>query len=88
MQIMEPKSWDASVSLGWGRGSRGGGTTHRDPDDGGVRLDPALVALAHEAEGADGAGGNELDGQDGVNLADELVADLDGRFGDGAAKLR
>jgi len=53
-----------------------------------VRLDPALVALAHEAEGADGAGGDELNGQDGVDLADELVADLDGRFGDGAAKLR
>jgi hypothetical protein len=53
-----------------------------------MRLDPRLVAVAHEAEAADGARDDELDRQDGVDLADELVADLDGRFGDGAAKLR
>jgi hypothetical protein len=53
-----------------------------------MRLDPCLVALAHEAEGADSTRGDELDRQDGVDLADELVADLDGRFGDGAAKLK
>jgi hypothetical protein len=53
-----------------------------------VRLDPCLVALAHEAEGADSAGGNELDSENGVDLADELVADLDGRFGDGATELQ
>jgi hypothetical protein len=50
-------------------------------------LDPCLVALAHEAEGAYGSGRDELHRQDGVNLADELVADLDGRFGNGTAKL-
>jgi hypothetical protein len=53
-----------------------------------MRLDPRLVAVAHEAEAADGARDDELDRQDGVDLADELVADLDGRLGDGAAKLR
>lgn len=61
--------------------------TYRNPDHGRVCLDPVLVAVAHEAEGAHGTGRDELHRQDGVNLADELVADLDGRLGDGAAKL-
>lgn len=50
-------------------------------------LDPCLVALAPEAEGGDDAGGDELDGEDRVDLADELVADVGCRFGHGAAKL-
>ncbi len=52
-----------------------------------MRLDPGLVAITEEAHGADGAGDNELDGQDGVDLADELVSDIDGRLGDRASKL-
>lgn len=52
-----------------------------------MALDPGLVALVEEADAADAAGGDELDGQDGVDLADELVADVDGGLGDGAAKL-
>jgi hypothetical protein len=52
-----------------------------------VALDPGLVRLIEEAHGADGRGGDELDGEDGVDLADELVSDVDGSLCDGAAKL-
>lgn len=41
-----------------------------------MSLDPGLVAITEEAEGGDGAGGDELDGEDGVDLADELVSDI------------
>ena len=69
------------------RTQAGVGITYRNPDHGGVRLDPGLVAFAEEAHGAHGAGDNELNSQDGVDLADELVSDIDGRLGDGASKL-
>ena len=52
-----------------------------------MSLDPVLVAIAQEGEAGDGAGGDELEGQNGVDLADELVADIHGRFGDETAKL-
>lgn len=52
-----------------------------------MRLDPCLVAFAEEGEGAHSRGGEELDGEDGVDLADKLVADIDRGFGDGASKL-
>ena len=64
------------------------GEAYRDPDQGGVGLNPCLVAFAHEAEGADEAGDEQLDGKYGVDLADELVSDVDGGFGDGSAELR
>jgi hypothetical protein len=53
-----------------------------------VRLDPVLIVGAHEGDGADGASDDELHRQDGVDLADELVADVDGGLCDGAAELR
>lgn len=65
-------------------GKRG---TYRNEDHGGMLLDPGLVALAHEAEGAHGAGDEQLDGQDGVDLADELVPDVDGGLGHALAVL-
>lgn len=48
---------------------------------------PCLVGLAEEGEGADAGGGKQLDGEDGIDLAYELVADIDSGFGDGATKL-
>jgi len=63
------------------------GCTHRNPNQGGVLLDPVFVADAHEAEGADAAGDEKLDSQNGVDLADELVANVDCCFGDAAAEL-
>jgi hypothetical protein len=65
--------------------SRGG--TYGNPDNAGVGLDPVLVTLAPEAECRDGTGDDELDGQNGVDLADELISDIDGSLGDRAAKL-
>jgi hypothetical protein len=65
-----------------------GGETYGDPDKPWVGLNPVLVAFAHEAEGADAAGNEELDGEDGVDLADELVADVDSRLGYRAAELK
>lgn len=52
-----------------------------------MRLDPVLVAIAEEAERTHGARGDELDRQDGVDLADELVTDFDRGFGDGTTEL-
>lgn len=52
-----------------------------------MRLDPVLVAIAEEAEGRNGARGDELDCQDGVDLADELVTDFNCGFGYGTTKL-
>lgn len=52
-----------------------------------MRLDPVLVGRADEADGAHGAGDEQLHRQDGVDLADELVADVDGGLGHAAAKL-
>lgn len=53
-----------------------------------MALDPCLVSFAEEGEGAHACGGEELDGEDRVDLANELVSDIDGRFSDGAAKLQ
>lgn len=52
-----------------------------------MRLDPVLVGRADEADGAHGARDEQLHRQDGVDLADELVADIDGGLGHAAAKL-
>jgi len=46
-----------------------------------------LVALAPEGHCADEGSDDELGREDGVDLADELVADVDCGLGDGAAKL-
>lgn len=67
---------------------RATGETYGDPDDAGMGLDPRFVRGAEESEGADAGGHEQLDGEDGVDFADELVADIDGGFCDGAAKLR
>lgn len=61
--------------------------TYRGPYEARVALDPVTVSFAEEAQRADGRGGNELHRQDGVHFADELVADVDGGFRDGASKL-
>lgn len=50
-------------------------------------LDPCLVVLVEETHGAHGAGCKELHGEDGVDLADKLVSDVDGGLGDGPAEL-
>lgn len=64
-----------------------GEITYGDEDQGRVRLDPVLVGRADEADGADGAGDEQLHGQDGVDLANELVADVDGGLGHAATEL-
>jgi hypothetical protein len=51
-------------------------------------LDPVLVCIAEEADGAEGRSSDELDGEDAVDLADKLVANIDGGFSDRASKLR
>lgn len=52
-----------------------------------MRLNPGLVALTPKAEAADDGCDDELRSQDGVDLADELIANIDGGLGHGAAKL-
>ena len=52
-----------------------------------MALDPTLVVIAEEAEGAHGSRSNELDSQDGVNLANKLVANVDGGLSYRAAEL-
>jgi hypothetical protein len=52
-----------------------------------MALNPCLVGLIEEGDGAHGGGCDELDGEDGIDLADELVADVDRRFGHGTSKL-
>lgn len=61
--------------------------TYRKPEDAGMRPHPVPIRSAHETQGTDAAGDEQLDGQDGVDLADELVANLDGGLGHVAAKL-
>lgn len=63
------------------------GVTYRCPDKTGMALDPCLVSIAEEADGAQGRRGDELNSEDAVDLADELVANIDRGFGNGAAKL-
>jgi len=52
-----------------------------------MTLDPVLVALVEKADGADAGRGQQLDCEDGVDLADELVADVDRRFRHRTAEL-
>lgn len=84
---MAPISYRHVSFHGCIRGFGVAGATYRDPDDAGMALDPCLVSGAEEGEGADARRGEELDGEDGVDLANELVSDIDGSFSDGAAKL-
>lgn len=53
-----------------------------------MALDPVLVRIAEEADGAQGCSSDELDGEDAVDLADKLVANIDCGFSDRASKLR
>jgi hypothetical protein len=64
-----------------------GGQAYRNKHQGRVRLDPLAVALTQKADSAQRGCGQQLDGQDGVDLAHKLVADADRGLGDGAAKL-
>lgn len=66
-----------------GRGRK----TYRNPNHGRMRLDPVLVAIAEEAKCAHCACGDELDRQDGVDFANELVTDFESGFGDGTTEL-
>lgn len=52
-----------------------------------MTLDPVLVCIAEEADGAEGRGSDELNCENAVDLADELVADVDCGFSDRASKL-
>jgi len=58
-----------------------------DPHHPLVALDPSLVRFREEADRAQGRREEDLQGQDRVDLANELHADREGRFCDGAAKL-
>ena len=50
-------------------------------------LNPVAIPRTHEAKGADSGRGEQLHRQNGVDLPDELVANVDSGFSDGAAKL-
>lgn len=53
-----------------------------------MTLDPVLVTSAEECEAANTSSGKELNSEDGVHLADELVTDIDSGLSYGAAKLK
>jgi hypothetical protein len=61
--------------------------TYRSPNDTGVALDPVLVTSAEECEAAHSSSGEELDSKDGVDLANELVADINSSLSYRATKL-
>jgi hypothetical protein len=52
-----------------------------------VALDPVLVAGAEKGEAAHSSSGKELNSEDGVNLADELVANINCSLSYRAAEL-
>jgi hypothetical protein len=52
-----------------------------------MRLDPCLITLTEESKSTDASGGSKLDREDSVDLADELVANVDGRLGYRASEL-
>lgn len=52
-----------------------------------MRLDPVPIAIAEEAERTHGTRGDELDRQNGVDLADKLVTNFNRGFGDGTTEL-
>jgi len=60
---------------------------HADPHHPLVALNPSLVRFREEADRAQGGCKKDLQGQDCVDLADELHANREGRFCDGAAEL-
>ena len=43
--------------------------------------------MGEEGDGGEDGGEQELDGQDGIDFADELHADVERSFGDGPAEL-
>jgi hypothetical protein len=59
-----------------------------DPHHPLVALDPCLVGVREETDGAKGSGEEDLHGENGVDLSDELHADREGCFCDRAAELR
>lgn len=61
--------------------------TYRDEHHSRMVLNPRLVPFAHKAERAYKPRHQQLHRQDGVNLANELVANIDGRLRNAAAKL-
>ena len=75
------------LALPEGEEHEGDGAEEGAPHHPVVGLDPCLVALAEEGDGGEDGGEEELDGQDAVDFADELHADGEGGFGDGAAEL-
>lgn len=50
-------------------------------------LNPRLITLAHKAQRAHKARDQQLHSQDGVDFANKLIADIDGRLRDAAAEL-
>lgn len=77
----------SSQNQGRRTGTRKPTATYRDEHQSGMVLDPRLVALTHKAQCAHEPRHQQLHGQDRVDLADKLIADVDGRLGDAAAKL-
>lgn len=63
------------------------GGTYGNKNQSRVRLDPSLVSLTPKAKTADDTRDDQLGGQDGVDLADELVPYLDGGLSNRAAEL-
>lgn len=52
-----------------------------------MALDPILVAGAEKGEAAHSSSGKELDSEDGVNLADKLIANVNCSLSYRAAEL-
>lgn len=65
----------------------GHGVSYGYPDQARVTLDPRLVGRAEVANAANDTGNDKLGSQDGVDLSDKLVADVDGGFSDRATEL-
>src|SRR5437763_11610125 len=60
---------------------------YRDIDKCRVRLDPGLVSSAPKAKGTNSGRSQDLYCQNGVDLADELVANVNSGLGHATAKL-
>lgn len=61
--------------------------TYRDEHHSRMVLNPRLVPFAHKAERADKPRNQQLYRQDGVNFANKLITNIDGRLRNAAAEL-
>jgi hypothetical protein len=75
------------LALPEGQEHEGDRAEERGPHQPAVGLDPVPVGAGEEGDGGENGGQEELDGQDGVDFPDELHADVQRGFRDGAAEL-